>query len=127
MPKPHKKVLLIDSEPTLTLALSDALVDADLSLSPLLARTAEDALAILRSDSGIELIVLDLSLPGTDGHALAKTILADFPHAGVILTGTLICSDLRAEFEGQALGCLEKPFDLEEFMQLSYKGLQCGG
>ncbi len=123
MVEPRRKVLLIDAEATLTLALSDALADADLSRPPLLARSAEQALAILRGDSNIQLIVLDVGLPGTDGQGLARTILAEFPQARLILTSTVLCAALRAEFEGQALGFLEKPFDLEEFIQLSYKGL----
>ncbi len=123
MTEAQRKVLLIDTEATLTLALSDALADTSLSLPPFLARTAEEALAILRNNSNIELIVLDVGLPGTDGHGLARTILAEFPQAGLILTSTVLCAELRAEFEGQALGFLEKPFDLEEFIQLSCKGL----
>lgn len=123
MPQARRKVLLIDAETTLTLALSDALVEADLSFPPLLARTAEQALALLRGDPTIGLIVLDLGLPGADGQALAETILSKFPGAGLILTSTLGCAELRAEFGGRALGFLQKPFDLEDFMQLSYKGL----
>jgi DNA-binding NtrC family response regulator len=117
------KVLLIDSEPTLTLALSDALADADLSHRPLLARTAEQALALLRAHPTIELVILDLGLPGANGNALARTIIKDFPQVALILTATILCPEIRAEFGGRALGYLQKPFDLEDFVQLSFKGL----
>jgi len=123
MAEARTKVLLIDSETTLTLALSDALVDHELSCAPLLARSADQALAFLRSEPAIGLVVLDLGLPGADGQALAERILSEFPGTALILTSTLGCAELRAEFGGRALGFLQKPFDLEDFMQLSFKGL----
>jgi DNA-binding NtrC family response regulator len=119
----ERKVLLVDSEPTLTLALSDALADADLSHRPLLARTADQAAALLRAHPTIGLVILDLGLPGANAHALARAIIEDFPQAALILMATILCPEVRAEFGGRVLGYLQKPFDLEEFVQLSCKGL----
>ena len=123
MSEARSKVLLIDSEATLTLALSDALEDVELSFAPLLARTSGEALALLRDDPAIALIVLDLGLPEGDGHLLAHRILTDFPRAKLILTSTGLGNEEMAEFGGRAIGLLEKPFDLEDFVQLSHKGL----
>ena len=123
MPEARSKVLFIDSEATLTLALSDALEDARLSFSPLLARTSDEALALLRDDPAIALIVLDLGLPEGGGSFLAHRILTDFPRTKLILTSTGLCDEEMAEFEGRAIGLLEKPFDLEDFVQLSHQGL----
>jgi DNA-binding NtrC family response regulator len=118
------KVLLVDAERTLTMALSDALVDADISSLPLVAGTAEEALAHLRDDPNITLILLDLGLPGVDGNALAERILTEFPQTRVILTTTNACAPMRANFEARILGILERPFDLEEFLALADKGLR---
>ena len=77
--------------------------------------TAEDgveALEILRTDS-IDLVTVDLNMPGMKGDELMRTIRAEFPQTEIIvITG---CGSVETAIEGIRHGVfdyLTKPFDV---------------
>jgi putative two-component system response regulator len=73
---------------------------------------ASDALTILRSEP-VDLVTVDLNMPGMKGDELMRTIRAEFPHVDVIvITG---CGSLETAIEGIRFGVadyLTKPFDV---------------
>lgn len=77
--------------------------------------TAEDgaeALDVLRTDS-IDLVTVDLNMPGMKGDELMRTVRAEFPQTEIIIiTG---CSSIETAVEGIRHGVfdyLTKPFDV---------------
>ena len=104
-------LLIVDDDPDIRSALSDYLSEIGFQVS-----TAEDGRAmreVLGRDS-VDLVVLDLNLPGEDGFSLA-TYLRQVTNAGIImLTGS---GDKVDEIVGLELGAddyVAKPCDLRQ-------------
>jgi CheY-like chemotaxis protein len=87
------------------------------------AETGEDALAQLAAPAlRPHLILVDLSLPGIDGHAVINAVKAD-PELRripvIALTSSKSDEDVLRSWEAQVAGYLTKPVDLEEFRSLT--------
>ena len=71
-----------------------------------------EALELLRSED-IDLMTLDLNMPGMMGEDLMRTVRADFPQVEIIIiTG---CGSIESAAEGIRYGIcdyLQKPFDV---------------
>jgi two-component system, OmpR family, alkaline phosphatase synthesis response regulator PhoP len=82
-----------------------------------IAETGEHALARLASDAGLDLIVLDVMLPGRDGFSVA-TELRQQGHLLPILmlTARGQAQDVLRGFAAGADDYLPKPFDLDIFL-----------
>ncbi len=77
----------------------------------------DSAEAMTDQSSGelIDILVVDINLPGEDGFSLARRLRAIQPRTGIILvTGRNRDSDRRAGFEGGADIFLTKPVSTEE-------------
>jgi response regulator RpfG family c-di-GMP phosphodiesterase len=76
------------------------------------AASGSEALAILRSEP-VDVVTLDLKMPGLDGRELMRTLHEEFPQTEIIvITG---CSSVESATEGIRYGIcdyLEKPFDM---------------
>jgi len=76
------------------------------------AEEGAEALEILRTE-GIDLVTVDLNMPGMKGNELMRTIRAEFPQTEIIIiTG---CSSVETAVEGIRHGVfdyLTKPFDV---------------
>jgi putative two-component system response regulator len=74
--------------------------------------SGSDALERLRCEE-VDLVTLDLNMPGVRGEELMRTIRADHPETGIIVvTG---CGSVESAAEGVRLGIcdyLQKPFDV---------------
>lgn len=81
------KCLIVEDEYLIRLTLAEALVDDGFVVVE--AATGDDALAILEHDSGIDLLLTDIQLPGKlDGLRLARTAREQTPMLPVIfMTG----------------------------------------
>ncbi len=72
-----------------------------------------------RGNPGIDMILLDLSLPGLDGRAVLRTVWADkrLRHIPVIiLTGSDRETDLIESYKGGAVAFLRKPVEVERLL-----------
>ena len=79
-----KKILLVDDHPVLRKGLV-RLIDARDEFEVCgEASTAIDAMALIR-DLSPDLVVVDISLPGTNGIELTKSIRAEFPKLPVLI------------------------------------------
>jgi len=65
-----------------------------------------------------EVILMDLKMPGLDGVAATRAILAEQPETAILaLTGTAIEDEVRAAIEAGALGYLAKTAPQEDFVE----------
>ena len=78
----------------------------------LLAATGAEALELLRCEP-VDLMTLDLNMPGMNGQELMRTVRSDFPNVEiVVITG---CGSVESAAEGLRWGIcdyLQKPFDV---------------
>ncbi len=76
------------------------------------ASSGADALELIRSDH-VDLITLDLNMPGMHGQELMRTVRSEFPNIEiVIITG---CGSIESAAEGVRAGIcdyIQKPFDV---------------
>ncbi|MDJ0848993.1 MAG: response regulator [Myxococcota bacterium] len=76
------------------------------------AASGSDALEVLRCEP-VDLVTVDLNMPGMRGEELVRTLRAEYPRVGVIvITG---CGTLESAVEAVRLGIsdyLQKPFDV---------------
>jgi DNA-binding NarL/FixJ family response regulator len=104
------KVLLIDDHPLILSALQAIIQTLDDAIDVATADTPEAAFELLSKDSGVELVLLDLSLGGTvDGFG----VLADLRerHPGlpvVVVSATERLSDMVRAVDMGAMGFVPK-------------------
>ena len=76
---------------------------------------AEAALGICR-ERPVDIIILDLILPGVSGLSLLRDLLAVRPHAKVLIfTGNLNAAAMRSALTAGVLGVVEKMASLDTF------------
>jgi CheY-like chemotaxis protein len=108
-----KKILVVDDEPAVLFALSEALVDKRRGLQVVTASDGREAMRVLQSEK-IHLVVTDLRMPEVDGFELLAHLRRTHPSLPVILMTALGSAETSARLGGEgALECLGKPFDVE--------------
>ena len=108
------RVLLVEDDPMIGEAVQDALKEAayavDWVKDGLAANTAATTLSY-------DLILLDLGLPGKDGHGVLRALRArDDPAPVLILTARDALSERLLGLDGGADDYILKPFDMEELL-----------
>ncbi len=78
------------------------------------AAEAEAALAALRADDGIRLMVTDLGLPGVNGRRLADQVRVQWPGMKVLFMTGYADSTLIEKALPEGFGLIHKPFDLDD-------------
>jgi two-component system OmpR family response regulator len=72
---------------------------------------------VQENPEGIDLVILDLMLPGMSGYAVCEAIRGfDMDTPVLILTARTLTEDRTRGFDAGANQYLTKPFDLEEFL-----------
>jgi DNA-binding NtrC family response regulator len=109
------KVLLVDDEAPFVETLAKRLSKRDLTI--LTAFSGAEALQKLDGEAGIDVVVLDVKMPGMDGIETLKAIKNIHPLVEVImLTGH---ATVESAIEGMRWGALDylmKPCDIEVLM-----------
>jgi DNA-binding NtrC family response regulator len=109
------KVLLVDDEMPFIEALSKRLSKRDLAV--LTAASGQEALNKLNDMSSIDVVVLDVKMPGMDGIETLKAIKRDHPLVEVImLTGHATVDSAIDGIKRGALDYLMKPCDMDILM-----------
>jgi DNA-binding NtrC family response regulator len=108
---PHYTVLVVDDEPAIRGVLCEFLKEC--GLHPLSAGDADEALAMIRGGSAIDLVFSDVRMPGSmDGCGMARWILEHKPGLPVILaTGDLGKANAAAGLSG--IETFAKPYDFD--------------
>ena len=78
-------LLIADDHPLFRAALRGAAVEAEAGTAVIEAGTLDDTLASLESRADIDLVLLDLHMPGNHGLAGLAAIRAQFPAVAVVL------------------------------------------
>lgn len=105
-----KKVLIVDDEPAVLFALSEALADRRRGVKVVTAANGHEAVAILESEK-VDLMVTDLRMPEMDGFELLAWLRRGFPHLPVVVMTGFHAEDASRLQDG-GLEVLEKPFDV---------------
>jgi DNA-binding NtrC family response regulator len=109
------KVLLVDDEVPFVEAMTRRLKKRDLEVSP--AFSGVEALEKLGKERSIEVVILDVKMPGIDGIETLREIKKKFPLIEVVmLTGH---ATVETAIEGMKLGAydyLMKPCDMDILM-----------
>jgi DNA-binding NtrC family response regulator len=108
-------ILLVDDEEGFVTALAKRLGARDMKV--LSAHSGEEGLAKLDQDPAVDVVLLDVKMPGMDGIETLREIKRAHPTVEVImLTGH---GTVESAIDGMKLGAFDylmKPCDLEELM-----------
>jgi CheY-like chemotaxis protein len=124
-----QRILVIDDEPFVLEALARVLASAEVAV--LGAANAEAGFSVMR-ESAVDLVIIDVILPGTDGVAAIKIMRRDYPDVRIIaISGggnfglnaympeaISTHAYLAACKAAGANGTLAKPFDTAELRSL---------
>ena len=115
-------ILIIDDDPNLRKTLADILRLK--GYEALTAADGETGLAVLAKNH-VQLVLLDLGLPGIPGLEVLARIKADFPRTGVIvITGqATIASAVAASNQG-AFSYLVKPYEMDQLLNHIQRALE---
>ena len=108
-------VLLVDDEAPFVAALTKRLSKRDLDIQP--AYDGTEALEKLEQNRNLEVVILDVKMPGIDGIETLRRIKSAHPMIEVImLTGH---ATVESAIEGMKLGAFDylmKPCDIDELV-----------
>jgi CheY-like chemotaxis protein len=105
-------VLVVEDEALVRMLVVQTLEDAGFVVCE--AAEAKAALAALRADDGIRLMVTDLGLPGVDGRQLADQARAHRPDMKVLFMTGYADSTLLEPALPAGFAMITKPFDLDQ-------------
>jgi CheY-like chemotaxis protein len=109
-------VLIVDDEPVVRETIAAILETQGFTV--LAAPDAECAIEAAKNAGGIDVVVLDLTMPGSSADETHSALRKLLPHAGVLLTSGYsepgivdrLCEDRRTRF-------IQKPFSAESLAQ----------
>ena len=109
------RILVVEDDDTLRFLTREALIMMEMDVVE--ASTADEAFSLLTLDSGFNLVVTDIRMPGImDGLDLARLIWREWPDLPVVVTSG---HRLMTEHQLPSLSAfLAKPWTLERFEKL---------
>ena len=106
-------VLAIDDDPSVRQMIADYLSDNDIRVTA--AGTGKEIAAVMARDT-VDLLILDLKMPGEDGMQIARQLRAESDVPIIILTGRKDEADRVMGLELGADDYLTKPFSPRELL-----------
>jgi len=120
------RLLIADDHPLFRAALRGAATDAVAQLSVLEAESLDGVLAALEANPEIDLVLLDLHMPGNHGLAGLAAIRAQYPEVAVVVVSA---NDdprvVRRALDHGAAGYLPKSAGLDELREAIRSVLAC--
>ncbi len=108
-------VLIVDDEVDFVETFSERLVMRNLEISK--AFSGEEALQVLETNKNIEVVILDVKMPGMDGIETLAEIKKKFPLVEVImLSGQATVESAIEGMKQGAFDYLMKPCDIDQLM-----------
>ena len=120
-----RKVLLVDDDMRNLYALSKALRSKGLDVT--LAQDGPKALALIEENPALELVLMDIMMPGMDGHETMRRIRQQPRHARlpiIALTAKAMRGDREQCLEAGASDYLTKPIDVDKLLSMMRVWLQ---
>jgi two-component system cell cycle sensor histidine kinase/response regulator CckA len=114
-------VLIVDDEPFVRDVLSRLLAKAGFATR--CASNGPEAIGQVREHPEIELVVLDLRMPGMDGWEALAAIRAVRPRMQAILSSGFADADLMKHGDARVVGFLPKPYVFADMLRLVQQGL----
>jgi DNA-binding NarL/FixJ family response regulator len=103
------RILVVDDHPLIQVALKLVLEELDASLELFQAHDAPAARSVLAVSPEVDLIVLDLTLPGCDGFDFLRELRRDWPGVPVlVLSATHDRATIEAALDMGAMGFIPK-------------------
>ena len=125
-PSGRETVLVVDDEAAI-LNLAETLLGR-FGYQVLRAENGEQALVIMADrEAPVDLIILDLNMPGMGGHNCLATLLADYPQVPVLVASGYSPDDSDCEpLAPGAAGFIGKPYQLKEMLRVVRKVIDTG-
>lgn len=114
VPRP-RTVLVVDDQRDLA-DMAEMLLSAH-GVGVRVAYSAEEALAILRTDRSVDAVFSDIVMPGMNGLQLAGIVESVYPHIKIVLTSGYTPPALLAGRRGPAL-FVTKPYSIDKVLDL---------
>lgn len=116
---PRATILIVDDEPGLRRVLSRALSRA--GYRPLVATSGEEATELLKLHGTVDLILMDLRMPGMTGQTLFHVIASGWPALAsriVVMSGDPESEEHKEWLDLHDLPVVWKPFELPDIIRL---------
>ena len=110
------QILVAEDEAMLRAIAVEMLEDAGYNVFQ--AGDGEEALALLRNNPGIEVLVSDIKMPRMDGYALAEAGLQLRPELKILLMTGYAQDPPAGLLRAREVHTLHKPFNLERLCEL---------
>ena len=115
-----KNILVVDDDESISSIFEFILQQAGFTV--ITAKTGNDCLSVLSQNEKIDLIFLDVKMPGISGlDTLCEILKADANMLVIMMTGFSINEVLKTAYEKGAYGIIYKPFDIEEVLNIINK------
>jgi DNA-binding NtrC family response regulator len=111
-----RQILLAEDEAMLRVIAVEILKDAGFTVFQ--AGDGEEALALLKQNPGIDLLVSDIKMPRMDGYALVQEGLSFKPDLKVLLM-TGYAQNPPSHLQARGIQTLHKPFNFDKLYQLA--------
>jgi len=109
------RVLVVDDDPDILELISIILREEGMDV--LIARSGRQALHLLRTEDGVDVVLLDLVLPETDGFAVLEAMHHKGTGSNVPVVAFSAHDSMRFEaLEAGAEAFLPKPFELDQLV-----------
>lgn len=106
-------VMIIEDDPSVRLLVVDVL--KELGYVALEAADGNQALPILQSDTGLDLLISDVGLPGLNGRQLAEIARQTRPELRILfITGYSAMAASRGDFLAPGMDMINKPFAMDD-------------
>jgi YesN/AraC family two-component response regulator len=117
----QERILLVDDDETLRSEFKDCFEEYKI----IEASNGEDALKILKSPNEIDLVILDVNMPGMNGIDVLNRIKKISPEVSIVMfTGYSSKEIVIKALRGKADNYIEKPLDVEETRKIIEKTLE---
>ncbi|MBW2170103.1 MAG: response regulator, partial [Deltaproteobacteria bacterium] len=117
IPGGSEKILLVDDEETILDIVRNMLARSGYTV--ITAKSGEEAIEVYRAEKeDIDLVILDVNMPGMGGHKCLKELLEIDPEVKVVIaTGYTATGKVKETLESGASGFIGKPYRLEEILK----------
>jgi signal transduction histidine kinase/CheY-like chemotaxis protein len=118
LPSGTETILVVDDEPVI-LDLAETILNR-FGYRVIRAENGEQALTIVAEQSGrVDLVILDLNMPGMGGHSCLEALAARYPDVPVLLaSGYSPNGSVRETLAAGAAGFIGKPYQLKEMLKV---------
>ena len=111
----NRTILLIDDEPQIRRVLRTSFTAQGANVLDV--QSGEEALDVLREHT-VDVILLDMSMPGMTGSETLKRLKDASPEVPVIVCSGYVEAEVQREFDGHKLaGILQKPFTAYQLVE----------